>query len=184
MAYGQKQELGLTLGGVFTGDRVTAAGTKFSLDSGTNLQASYQYRVVNAGIARIFVGVHFLANGQRNVTSLDRTLTHDFATIYLTPDVMVKFGGGRIQPWLTIGGGVALYEQSRLRLDNAANQADRNITQGAFLAGGGVDVPIFHFIALRGEVREFFSGTPAYNTRVTGGQNNVVIGGGFVLRWH
>jgi hypothetical protein len=41
------------------------------------------------------------------------------------------------------------------------------------------------WIALRGEARDFFAGAPAYNVpTITGGQNNVVALGAFVLRWH
>jgi hypothetical protein len=182
--FAQKQELGLTLGGIWTGDRKTVSGTTFSLNSGNNLQASYGYRVFNAGPAQIYLGVHFLANDQRRVTSSDKTFTRDVATVYVTPDVSVKATLGPIEPWLTVGFGAAVYEQSKLRLDGVLNPASRDVTHGVFMAGGGIDVPIFRFIALRGEVREFYSGNPSYNTLVKSGQNNLSISGGFVIRRH
>ncbi len=174
----------MTLGGIWTGDRTTAAGTKFNLDSGKNLQASYGYRSFHAGPAQVYLGVHFLANDQRVVSSADRSLTRDVATVYVTPDVQVTFSAGPIQPWVTVGGGAAIYEQSKVRLDGLTNAASRDVTQGVFMAGGGVDIPVFRFIALRGEVREFYSGNPSYNTLLKSGQNNLLVGGGVVLCWH
>jgi len=42
---------------------------------------------------------------------------------------------------------------------------------------------VWRFLALRGEVRDFYTGTPDYNLRITGRQHNVVAGAGLVLRW-
>ena len=49
--------------------------------------------------------------------------------------------------------------------------------------GGGVDIPVWRFIAFRGEARDFYTGNAAYNASLSSGQNNVVISGGFVLRF-
>ena len=43
---------------------------------------------------------------------------------------------------------------------------------------------LWRWIGLRGEIRDFYSGTPAYNISGTGAeQHNIVAGGGFVLKW-
>jgi hypothetical protein len=43
---------------------------------------------------------------------------------------------------------------------------------------------LWRWIGARGEIRDFYTGSPAYNlTGITGGQHNVVAGGGFVLKW-
>ncbi len=64
------------------------------------------------------------------------------------------------------------------------NPAPRFLHRGALDFGGGADVRFWRFIALRGEIRDFFTGSPAYNAlSITGGQHNVVAGGGFVLRF-
>ena len=77
-----------------------------------------------------------------------------------------------------------MYEQSLLTIGGAPNPAPRYIQRGAFDFGGGVDTKLWRWIGLRGEVRDFYTGAPAYNiSGVGGGQHNVVAGGGFVLRW-
>src|SRR5262249_13366151 len=63
------------------------------------------------------------------------------------------------------------------------NRAPHNLYRGALDFGGGADVKFWRRIGLRGEIRDFYSGSPAYSTPgVTGGQHNVVAGGGFVLK--
>jgi hypothetical protein len=140
--------------------------------------------IVQQRTVALFAGVDFLASPLRPIASSDRTLTRNVATIYATPNVMAKFNAvGRIFPWAAVGAGVSIYEQSEFRIDGQRNSAARNVTHGAFMYGGGVDIPIWRFLALRGQVRDFYSGSPSYNAPVSGGQHNVLIGAAVVVRW-
>src|SRR5207249_2817550 len=109
----------------------------------------------------------------------------DVATVYVTPGVRVKFASdSAVSPYLAVGGGWAWYEQSLFRVDGGSNQAPRERYRGALDFGGGVDVKFWRWVGLRGEIRDFYTGSPAYNLPTfTGGQHNVVAGGGFVLKW-
>lgn len=183
-ASAQSNEIGLTLGGFATVDRSTESGADFSLGSGTAFQADYKRRLVDLGVASVSIGAHFLASPLRDVSSSLSTLTRDVATIYATPDIMVKiFPHAGIQPWATIGGGFAVYEHSTALLDGSPNPVSRTSTHGVLEYGAGVDVPVLRWVALRAEIRDFYSGSPSYNAAVSGGQHNVVAGGGFVLRF-
>jgi hypothetical protein len=183
-AMAQKHELGLTLGGIFPQDRGVAPNT-VRLSGGTALQANYGYRFWGNDKAALFGEVHFLANGQRTIGSGNPAATRDVATAYVTPGIRLKlFPKAPIAPYFAVGGGYALYEQSFFRIDGASNQAPRFIHRGALDFGGGVDVPFWRWLGLRGEIRDFYTGSPAYNFPVAGGgQHNVVLGGGFVIRW-
>lgn len=183
-ARAQQHEIGLTLGNIVSQDRTATEGTKLSLSSATALQANYAYRLGGARLASVSIGVHFLANGSRSISSANETLPRSVATLYVTPDVIVKFlHGGRVQPWGTIGGGYAQYESSKELLDGSANGGKIRIHRGALVYGGGIDVAIWSGLALRGEVRDFYTGSPSLNVPLPGGQHNVVAGGGFVLRF-
>jgi opacity protein-like surface antigen len=179
--FAQKQELALTLGGT-ANDLATALNV--SVSSGRALQANYAYRFWANGTLAISGEFHFLANPLRNVSGAS-FLTKDFASLYLTPGVRVKFNpAGRIQPFGVIGGGYALYEQSTETIGGAPNPAPRHINRGAFTFGGGVDIKILQWVAVRGDVRDFYTGRPIYNLpSLDGGQHNVVASGGFVVRW-
>lgn len=180
----QQHKLGLTLGRIGGPTRSSPAGD-LQLDSGVALQANYGYRMLQGGTFALFGEVHFLANGQRKIASSNVAATRDVATAYVTPGVRVEFRRmGRFVPYAAVGAGYALYEQSFSRIDGASNQAPRFTHRGAFMFGGGVDTPLWRWVGLRAEVRDFYTGNPSFNTAVTsGGQHNVVAGGGFVLSW-
>ena len=181
----QKHELGLTLGGIVSQDRGQAPHDA-RLTGGTALQANYGYRVWGNEKLAVFGEVHFLANGQRQIDSANSAVTRDVATAYVTPGVRVKFRpNAAIAPYVAAGGGYALYEQSHFQRDGAPNPAPRFLHRGALQFGGGVDVRFWKWIGLRGEVRDFYTGSPAFNLPAgpRGGQHNIVVGGGFVIRW-
>jgi Outer membrane protein beta-barrel domain len=178
-----KHEIGLTLGRLFSQDRVSGA-TRFELGSGTALQANYGYRFFSSSKVALYGEVHMLANPQRVVTSANRGLTKDVASLFVTPGLRVKFfPRGAVSPYAAIGGGWALFEHSTTTLAGAPNPAPRTASHGVFDFGAGVDVKLWRFVGLRGEVRDFYSGNPSYNVPLQGSQHNLVVGGGFVLRF-
>ena len=181
--FGQRQEVGFTLGGLRPANR-TAVESK----GGIGLQANYGIRLWGNDMVALFGEVHMLASPKREVTADRRALaaTTDYASLYLTPGVRLKFNPkGRIQPYAAMGGGYSLYEHSTLNAGGTANIAPRHKSSGVFDYGGGVDVPVKKWLALRGEVRDFYTPNPVYNIFGVNGsrQHNVVLGGGFVLRF-
>ena len=180
-----RNEVGLTLGGLFSNDR-NAAATRLDLGSGVAFQANYGYRFFGNDKAAFYGEVHFLANPLRDVSSSTQTLTHDVATLFVTPGIRVKFvPNSRIAPYFAVGGGWADYEQSTTTLAGSRNPAPRTVNHGAFDYGGGVDFKFWRFVGLRAEIRDFYTGSPSYNaSALSGGQHNVVAGGGVVLKFH
>ena len=152
--------------------------------SGIALQANYGYRLLGNRSIALFGEIHLLANPLRNVTSTDSTLTRDVASLFIAPGVRLKFfQSSRIAPYVAIGGGWADYQQSTLTLGGAPNHAPRTVNHGALDYGGGFDFKLWRFVGLRTEIRDFYTGSPSYNTgQIHGGQHNVVAGGGLVLK--
>ncbi len=184
-AFSQKHEIGLTLGGLFGSSRGSPSGG-LDLTSGVALQANYGYQVGGLGerAAALYAEVHFLANPLRDVSSSNTAATRDFATLYVTPGLRVKFApSSRFSPYVAAGGGYALYEQSTSTIAGQVNLAPRHIHRGAFNFGGGVDYSVAPWLAFRGEVRDFYTGNPSFNAPVPGEQHNVMAGGGIVLRF-
>lgn len=182
VAAAQQHEIGLTLGGVFRSER--SATSRLDLGSGRAWQANYGYRLTARDKWALLGEVHFLASPLRKVTSANRGATRDFASLYLTPGVRVKLmPNARVSPWVSGGGGWALYEQSLLTLDGSSNPAPRLVHRAAVQFGGGFDVRAWRFLSLRAEIRDFYSGSPVFNANTRGGQHNVVAGGGIVLRF-
>ena len=183
-SFGQSQEVGLTMGTLVSQSR-DLSGAKIESGSGTALQANYGLRLMGAEKVALYLETHFLANPQRKVTSAVGSASTDYASLYLTPGARIKFAPkARFSPWLVIGGGYAQYENSKLNTAGGPNSAPRREHHGALAFGGGLDVKALRWLSLRGEIRDFYGSGPHYG--VSGSpakQHNVVIGGGFVLRF-
>ena len=181
-ARAQKQEVGLTLGHLFAGSRTSPLGA-LHLGGGVGFQANYGHRLVDGSKMALYAETHFLANSLREVTSVNRSATRDVATLYVTPGLRVKFVPRRsLSPYAVVGAGYGLYEQSFFQIDGASNPAPRFTHRGAFAFGGGLDLKVWLFLGASWEVRDFYSWNPSFNAPTrSGGQHNVVIGGGFTL---
>jgi hypothetical protein len=180
-ASAQQHEIGLTLGGIVPSTRPTVRA-----GAGTALQADYAYRIAgNERAVALYANFHFLASPLREVASGNPGATRDFATAYLTPGIRAKFRSqARFTPFVEAGGGWAIHEHSRNRLDGRPNSAARLATTGTIVFGAGGDVKLTRWLGLRGEIRDYYSGSPLYNVAsVVGRQNNLVVGGGFTLRF-
>jgi opacity protein-like surface antigen len=178
-----KNEAAFQLGGFASISRSRPAGLR--LGPGVALQANYGRRIFERRLLAIYGELHFLASPLREITSNISTATHDVASLYITPGVRVKFAPlGAFSPYAVAGGGVAWYEQSNQQLNGAPNAAPREAVRGALNFGGGADLRIWRWLALRAEIRDFYTGSPAYNIAgIRGAQHNVVAGAAFVLRW-
>jgi opacity protein-like surface antigen len=176
---GQSNEVALTLGGI---PRTTRGAAR--IEPGMALQANYGHRLYKAGPVTLLGEVHVLSSPLREVSSANPLATRDVATLYITPGLRLRLlSGRRVSPYAVIGGGYALYEQSTQRLDGSANAAPRLTHRGALQFGGGVDVAVWRWLAVRGEVRDFYTGNPSLNLPLRGGWHNVVASGGLVWRW-
>ena len=179
-----KNELAFGLGGIPAMSRSDTP----SLDAGPSVafQVNYGRRFLSGHKVALYGELNFLASPLRDVSSSVSTATRDFASLYLTPGIRLKFSpASRISPYALVGGGYADYEQSTTRIDGRPNPVSRQLARGVFDFGAGIDVRLWRFIALRGEARDFYGGAPAYNVAaISGGQHNVVATGGFVMQWH
>lgn len=185
--YGQRSELGLLLGGFKPASRTlnvsTAAQADFS--RGLSLYANYGIRIAGGEAAALFFEVPFIATPQHKIETAAGSATRDLATIYLTPGFRLKLApNARVSPYVATGGGWALFEHSTTRQDGRENEAPRTLSRGAFNFGGGVDIHVWRFVSVRGEVRDFISGNPSFNVPVRGSiQHNVIFAGGLALKF-
>jgi len=184
-ARAQNQELTFSLGGIpgqtrsfqgFAGTAQISADRSFGIN--------YGHRFLDAKIAALYGEIEFVAIPNRGVTSATAIVPQDFASLYLTPGLRLKFfPHSRLSPWGAIGGGYALYQQSA-KLSNGQNETDKFLNLGAFDYGSGLDFRLFRFIGLRVEVRDFLSGNPDLNVALNSStQHNVVAGAGVILHF-
>lgn len=161
----------------------TVVNAEFS--AGTALYANYGVRLTGGETAALYLEVPFIATPQHRVSPSLGALSRDIATIYITPGLRFKLAPkARISPYAAAGAGLAIFEHSRENFAGQPNPAARVLKRGVFDFGGGVDIHIWRFLGVRGEVRDFVSGNPALNIPLQGSaQHNVLVAGGFVLKF-
>jgi opacity protein-like surface antigen len=179
-----KNELAFGLGGI---PALSQSDTpSLVVGSGVAFQANYGRWFLGSNTVAIYGEINFVASPLRDVSSSVTAATKDFASLYVTPGVRVKFRpAARVSPYAVVGGGYGDYEQSTTRIDGEPNPASRELARGVFDFGAGVDVRVWRIVAFRGEARDFYTGAAGYNVAgISGGQHNIVATGAFVLRWH
>ena len=111
------------------------------------------------------------------------TAVRDFASLYLTPGLRVQFRpDARFRPYLTGGFGYAQYHSSELLQNGSASPVRDRQHTWAGSVGGGADWQLVGPIALRGDLRHWFSPSPRFNVPNTGLRQHTVVSGGFVIR--
>lgn len=114
------------------------------------LRANYGYRFLDAGIAARYCEIEFVALPNRSLTAATAIVPTSCASLYLLPGLRLKLiPGMRLTPWLAVGGGYALYEQSAQML-NGQNTTNKFLNRSVFDFGAGVDYCLFRLLALRG----------------------------------
>lgn len=185
--FGQANEVGLSLGGAVTPTRDLQTTTAGRAEIGTGLTyiATYGRRIVNGEKAALIGEFVFTATPQSEVQSSNLTLPRDFASLFITPGVKLKlFPNSVLSPYAVAGGGYARFTGSQLRLNGQPNPGKQSVNTGAFNYGGGLEIRIFKFLALRGEVRDFITGNPDFNAPAADSiQHNVLPSGGIVFRF-
>jgi opacity protein-like surface antigen len=182
--YAQKQEVGLTLGRIFSQQRSSPPGD-LQLGGGIALQANYGYRVFQSRTTALYLEAQLLANPLRDIKSTNTGASRDVATLFVTPGIRVKFlRDKRFSPYAAVGGGYAWFQQSTTTIGGQPNDAPRNTYRGALDFGGGIDAKLWRLVGLRFDLRDYYTGNPSFNAPVAGsGQHNFVTSGGFVLRF-
>jgi len=84
---------------------------------------------------------------------------------------------------VSVGGGFGRFSENNNLIYGGKNPGSSSTT-GVMQGGFGLDVKVLHRFSIRGEVRDFWSGTPNLPLADTGKtrQHNFLVGGGVV--WH
>ena len=170
-AFAQKNEFAVEASGQFP------SADNLSFDPAVGYQLNFAHRLIGIPGAGVYLEVPFLAG-----FSNQRTLTTPFGgvqnykSLYITPGIKVKLlPAFPLSPYLAAGIGVAHF-------NSAVYSGSEN--DFAVDVGGGLDMKVFPYVSLRGEVRDFITDTPNLNLFPGSGKtNNVVVSGGLVLRF-
>ena len=174
-------DVGLLLGST----KATDEGGALQFARATTYHATFGWHVWGNDAVGIAIEVPFLASPAFDVTTPGRSLPKEYASLYVAPGVRVTVLLNRVvSVFGAAGAGYARYSESKLRVDDSPNPAQRDTNTDAIQFGGGLDVRAARWLAFRGEVRDVYTGARSFSIATPGARvHNVVGSGGFVLRF-
>ena len=178
-ASAQKNEIGFTVGGY------VPVGTQLAFTPGVSFEGSYARRIADVPFVGLYVELPVTVTRsiglEENVGS--------FQALFVTPALKVKFVPGFVaSPWLSLGGGLAHYSGNATLLSQFGVSGDSSVNRGVVEFGGGLDIKVFPFISLRGQVRDYYTAglgslLPIPIPGIADKQHNLMGGGGVVVRF-
>jgi hypothetical protein len=193
-AQDEKNELTGMLGRIFISDQGIHGPNAPSINpfvrsgKGLTFEIDYARHFAGTEIYGLSLEVPAVFNLDEDLGSGGDVVPSDYKQIFVTPALRVNlFPETKVSPWVSIGGGFAHFSESGNLNYYGANPGS-STSSGVLQAGLGLDVSPFghrlrHF-SIRGEVRDFWSGTPDLPLADTGKsrQHNYFVGGG--MTWH
>ena len=196
----QKAEVAISVGGLSTSDRggsvpcpafigAVCPPTTVQSPSRVSYEGTFAGRLANFKMAALYIELPVLGTPAREsklVASSSVLARARFSSVFFTPGVKLKLvPSSPIAPFVSVGAGFAHFGDSTLV--GGLTLAGGNTT-GAAQVGGGLDLKMpVPFLALRGEVRDYISGTPKaisfLGTKSEPRQHNLFYGAGVVLRF-
>jgi hypothetical protein len=154
---------------------------------GLTFEINYSRRLLGTSIYSVSGEVPVVFNLDEDLDSGNVT-PKDYKQIFITPSARVNlFPATAVSPWVSFGGGFGHFSQSKNLIFFGPNPGGSSTT-GVIQGGLGLDVNPFQHrfsrFGFRGEVRDFWSGTPDFPLAKTGKsrQHNFFVGGGVI--WH
>ena len=186
-SFAQTNEVGVIVGRILSPDATapTGVGTcivnfpncaaTIKTNPATTYEGVFAHRLFKIPLAALYLEVPVVGVSNRNLQQ--GTFTQSFSQVFVTPGVEAKFSLPLISPFVSAGGGFVHYSAVTNLGTLAAAQASTN---GTLQIGGGIDLTTpLPFLAIRGEVREFYTGKPSFSPN----KQNIFVGGGVVLKF-
>jgi hypothetical protein len=185
-----KNEVAGTIGRTFIADQ-GVPGTNFFdnvIHSGKGLTFEVDYArhiLGNDNFLQLSLEVPVVFNPDEDLNYGLNVVPQDYSSFFVTPGVRLNvFANTAISPWVSFGGGFGHFKESDTLLFGGKNPGPTGTTTGVFQFGAGLDVRIWHTVALRGELRDFDSGVPQLNVDTgKSRQHNLYLGGGVVFHF-
>jgi hypothetical protein len=189
---GEKNEISGSLGRIFISNQGIRGATYFNpfvrSGKGLTFEVNYARHLVATLVYALSVEVPAVFNLDEDLNSGANVVPEGYQQIFITPSLRANlFPETRVSPWLSFGGGFGHFSENKNLIYGGPNPGASS-TSGVVQGGFGLDArPFsgrFSKLIIRGEVRDFWSGTPNLPLAPTGKtrQHNYLVGGGAV--WH
>jgi hypothetical protein len=151
---------------------------------GLTFEINYARTLLVTPVFSVAAEVPVVFNLDEDIGSGGDVVPPGYRQIFVTPSARLNlFPATAVSPWVSFGGGFGHFSEAKTLLFGGTNPGGSS-TSGVIQGGIGLDVKVWHRFSLRGEVRDFWSGTPDLPLADTGKtrQHNYFVGAGVV--WH
>jgi hypothetical protein len=187
-AQDEKNELTGILGRTIISDQGIPGASFFNpfvrSGKGLTFEVNYARRLFGTPVYAVSGEVPAVFNLDEDLNSGGNVVPRDYKQIFVTPAARVNlFPDTAVSPWVSVGGGFGRFSENKNLIYFGTNPAGSSTT-GVLQLGLGLDVRVWHRFSIRGQLRDFWSGTPDLPLAATGKsrQHNFFVGGGVV--WH
>lgn len=179
----QRHEVGLTAGIMKPGESgLSLVGS--DLGNSFAFQIDYSARVLSMGIAAMYLDVPLALATKTNFETSNAFSLRSYSSLFFTPGFKLKLLPSRsVSPYVVAGIGFARLNPSAERI-NGNPVGDNAKVDNAYSIGGGVDIKVAPRFSIRGEVRDYNTGTPDFEANLLKKrQHNLFATGGVVIRF-
>jgi hypothetical protein len=189
-AQDEKNELTGILGRTFISDQGIHGPTAPTINpfvrsgKGLTFEINYARRFLVTPVLSVSGEVPAVFNFDEDIGSGGNVVPTGYRQIFVAPSARLNlFPATAVSPWVSFGGGFGHFSESKALIYGGTNPGSSSTT-GVIQGGLGLDVRVWHRFSIRGQVRDFWSGTPNLPLANTGKtrQHNFFVGGGVV--WH
>lgn len=185
-AFAQENEIAVLVGGIKTGDKglQTTQVIKTAFNGATAYEAAYAHRLIDGTLASLHGELVIAGAPSTGIKSTALLLPKNYSSLFFTPGLKLKLFPGGLSPFVAAGVGLGRYKASDTALNGLSTTGDKTDTSWVFNYGGGVDVRLIGPVGVRGEIRDFITGTPKFNMPFfEKRQHNVFAAAGIVLNF-
>jgi len=186
-AWAQSNELGGVFGRTFVSDQGIVGATFFNpivhFGNGFTMEADYARHLTPENLIMLSFELPVALSFDMDLASGDKSVPESYKFFFITPSARFNFfANTRVSPWVSGGGGYGRFAESSNSL-LGPNTGPTGTNTGIVQFGAGLDARVWTKFSIRGEVRDFWSGTPQLNVDTgKSRQHNFFVGGGVI--WH
>jgi hypothetical protein len=181
-----KNEVSGMLGRSFIRDpHVPSFDSDVLLSNGISFEAGFGHRFRENEIYSITAELPALFLPHEKVYFVDNLTPDSYKSFFITPSIRANLlPRTYLSPWGSFGVGIGHFSSSsNLEFEGGPNPGKTGSTGAVIQFGAGLDVRITHRLAIRTEVRDYWSGVPQLNVDTEKSrQNNLFVGSGVI--WH
>jgi hypothetical protein len=194
----QRNELSLQFGGTVTQRRSISLPSNVQSLLGTDALREdngyaggvvYRVRLARFGPASLALEIPIVIIQATNTDLIPLIARPVFGNIsgFITPGAVLRFlPESRLSPYVFAGGGYARVVEAQLTSTSPLRGTFTNEGTWAVDYGGGADLRLLKFLAIRGELRNFYTGETGIAIPIPGEsrqRNALVLTGGLVFRF-